>query len=78
MVPPEDTRLRCDTLVVPQGTFRGNAELYKMGFFVPFTTVGNGLWKKKEREMGLGVHRWHFGFRIENARDCWSFVGYEG
>ena len=29
------------------------AELYKMAFTVPCSTVGNGLWEMGEREMGF-------------------------
>ena len=43
-------------------------ELYKMDFTVPpFNTVGTVLSEKEGREMGLGVLRWHGGFRVRNA-----------
>ena len=46
-------------------------ELYKMAFFVPFSTVGNGLWEKGKSGNGVlealevngDLGLWVFGFR---------------
>jgi hypothetical protein len=39
-----------------------DAVLDNMGFPVPFSTVGNGLWEMNKWEMGVGWLRWIRGF----------------
>ncbi len=57
---------------------RLNPDIDNMGFLVPFSTVGNGLWEMDKWEMGVGWLGWIRGFGVGNSWEIKDLGGNGG